>query len=171
MKILLLITFLLRCEVASSQQPTLPNWFKTAFKKVGLDNKFLITPFINTGFLQADFNGDKLNDIAILVTEKATKKQGVLLLHNQKNQYFLFGAGTKFGSGSDNFKWAKGWKVYSDKTASETQFDKDDNIIGGREIKLKRPGIKIWALEDGEQIAAGIIYWTGQKYIWIHQGE
>ena len=171
MKTLLLITFLLTCENPSPQQPTLPTWFKTGFKSLGLDKRFLITPFIKPSFLQADFNGDKLNDIAILVTEKTTKKRGILLLHNQKNQYFLFGAGTKFGSGSDNFKWAKVWKIYTAKSASETQFDKDDNIVGGKEIKLKRSGIEIWALEDGEPIAGGIIYWTGQKYIWIHQGE
>jgi hypothetical protein len=171
MRTLLLITFLLTCKVASSQQSTLPTWFQTAFKNKKLDQKYLITPFIKTGILQADFNGDKLNDIAVLVTEKATKKQGVLLLHNQSNQYFLFGAGTKFGSGSDNFKWAKGWKIYKEKTASETQFSKEGDIIGGKEIKLKQPGISIWAEEDGEPIAGGIIYWTGQKYIWIHQGE
>jgi hypothetical protein len=171
MRTLLLITFLLTFKVSSSRQPSLPTWFQTAFKTKGLDKKYLITRFITNGVLQADFNGDKLNDIAILVTEKATKKRGILLVHKQNNQYFLFGAGTKFGSGSDNFKWAKGWKIYSEKTATETQFDKDDNIVGGKEIKLKRPAIQIWAVEDGEPITGGVIYWTGQKYIWIHQGE
>ena len=171
MRTLLLITFLLTFEVGRSQQPRLPTWFQTAFKTKGLDKKYAITQFLKTGTLQADFNGDKLKDIAVLVTEKATKKLGILLFHNQSNQYFVFGAGTKFGSGSDNFKWAKDWKTYWEKTATETQFDKDDNIIGGKEIKLKPPGIVIWAIEDGEPIAGGIIYWTGQKYIWIHQGE
>lgn len=171
MRTLLSITFLLTFKVASSQQLTLPTWFQTAFKARGLDKKFSITPFIKTGILQADYNGDKLKDIAVLVTEKATKKRGVLLIHNQSHQYFLFGAGTKFGSGSDNFRWAKGWKVYSEKTATETQFDKDDNIIGGKEVQLKQAGIAIWAIEDGVPIAGGIIYWTGRKYIWIHQGE
>ncbi len=107
MRTLLLITFLLTFKVSSSQQPTLPAWFQQSFKVKGLDKRFSITPFLKKGLLQADFNGDKLKDIAVLVTEKATKKKGILLLH-QQGSYFTFGAGTKFGSGSDNFKWAKG---------------------------------------------------------------
>ena len=170
MRTLLLITFLLTFKVASSQQPTLPTWFQQSFKAKGLDKKFSITPFLKNELLEADFNGDKFNDIAVLVTERKTKKKGILLLH-QQGSYFVFGAGTKFGSGSDNFKWAKGWRVYKEKTASETQFTEDGDIIGGKEVKLSRPGITIWAEEDGEPIAGGIIYWTGKKYIWIHQGE
>lgn len=170
MRTLLSIILLLTFKVTSSQKLTLPTWFQTVFKAKGLDKKYSITPFLKAGLLQADFNGDKLNDIAVLVTERATKKTGILLIH-QQGSYFTFGAGTKFGSGSDNFKWAKGWKIYNEKTASETQFSKDGDIIGGKEIKLYRPGITIWAEEDGEPIAGGIIYWTGQKYIWIHQGE
>lgn len=167
---LLLTALLLTFRVSISAQTIFPTWFRQSYKEKHLDRKFSITPFLKKGMLQADFNGDKLTDIAVLVTEKGTEKKGILLFH-QQGSYFLFGAGTKFGSGSDNFKWANGWEVYKEKTASETQFHKNGDIIGGREIKLQRPGITIWAEEDGHPFAGGIIYWTGQKYIWIHQGE
>ena len=85
---------------------------------------------------------------------------------------FLFGAGTKFGSGSDNFEWAGKWTIYKKKTAHETQFDENSgDIIGSKEIKLKRPALLVEDIEDGAAIAGGIIYWDDKKYIWIHQGE
>jgi hypothetical protein len=149
----------------------LPFWFVKDFKHHKLDLKYEIIPFLKPSVLEADFNGDKLVDAAVFISEKRTKKKGFLIIHNGKNQFFLFGAGTKFGNGSDNFKWADGWSVYKDHMTSETQFDKEGAIIGGKQLALKRPGVFIWANEDGQMIAGGVIYWDGQKYIWIHQGE
>jgi hypothetical protein len=86
----------------------MPTWFQQSFKAKVLDKKFSLTPFLKNGLLEADFNGNKFNDIAVLVTERKTKNKGLLLLH-QQDSYFVFGAGTKIGSGSDNFNWAKGF--------------------------------------------------------------
>lgn len=94
-----------------------------------------------------------------------------MLIHNKTNDHFVFGAGTSF-DGSDNFDWADKWSVYNKKTAFETQFDKKTgDILGGKEVKLARPGILAMDYEDGSPYAGGIIYWNGKKYIWIHQGE
>lgn len=86
--------------------------------------------FLAPSFLQAGLTGDALQDITIAVVEKATKKKGVLVMHARSDAFFVFGAGTKFGNGSDDFARAKAWRTYTGKTASETLFDKDDNIIG-----------------------------------------
>lgn len=142
------------------------------FKNKGLDKKYVIAPFLEPAFLQADFNGDSTPDIAVLVTEKATKRRGILLIHGGTNEYFLFGAGTSLGSAGKDFKWADKWTLYTKKTAMKTQFDKKSgDIIGGKTLKLVRPGILIQDLEDGAALSGGIIYWNGTKYIWIHQGE
>lgn len=167
-----LIIFLLTLTAAHSQTVTLPVWFSDTFSGKGLDKKYAIASFLKPSFLQADFNGDATQDIAVLVIEKATKRKGILLIHGKTHEHFLFGAGIGFDNGDKDFKWADKWKLYTKKSAYETQFDKKSgDIIGGKEIKLSRPGILIEDYEDGAALAGGIIYWNGKKYIWIHQGE
>ena len=169
-RLLIIIVFITVCH-ASSQAQRLPGWFTIAFRAHGLNTKYSITPFLKPDFLTADFNEDKIPDIAVLITEIRTKKKGVLLMHGKTNQYFVFGAGTNFGYGGDNFGWLKQWSIYTDKIAYETTFDSDDNIKGSKKVKLARNGLLITDLMDGQPNSGGIVYWDGNKYTWIHQGE
>ena len=154
-----------------NQTTTFPAWFSDSFKSKGLDNKYDIASFLKHSLLQTDFNGDATQDIAVLVIEKAPKRKGILLIHRGTNEHFAFGAGTPL-NGDKDFKWADKWQLYTKKTAFETQFHKESgDILGGKEVKLVRPGILIEDYEDGFALAGGIIYWNGMKYIWIHQGE
>ncbi|ASU35849.1 hypothetical protein [Mucilaginibacter xinganensis] len=150
----------------------MPQWFLESFKKHHLNDRYEIKPYLKPGFLQADFNGDGVIDIAVPVTENKTHKGGILLIHGNTGEWFVFGAGTNFGNGSDNFlNWLKKWKLYRDKVVYETTFDKDDNITGSRTVKLKRPGIELLMLENIAPDPVAVICWNGKKYIWIHQGE
>lgn len=172
MKPFLLIGILLTLTAGHSQTATLPNWFSDTFKSKGLDKKYVIATFLKPSYLQADFNGDATLDIAVFVFDKATRKKGILLIHGKTYEQFVFGAGTAFGNGGKDFKWADKWKLYTKKTAFETQFDEESHdIIGAKEINLARPGILIENYENGAALAGGIIYWNGKKYVWIHQGE
>lgn len=167
----LVVAFLLGNATAQARPGPFPAWFTTAFKKQGLDRKYALSSFLKPDFIRADFNGDKNPDVAVLIVDRATKKKGILLMHRNTNSYFVFGAGTDFGNGSDNFKWTDTWALYNRKTAYETLFDTESNIIGQREIKLVRSALYVVAYEDGSPSSGAIIYWTGKKYIWIHQGE
>jgi hypothetical protein len=141
-------------------------------KNKGLTKKYEIASFLKPDFIQSDFDGDGTLDVIACVTEKTTKKKGLLLIHGKTNDHFVFGAGTNFGNGSDNFDWADKWALYTKKTASETVFNKaSGDIIGSKEVKLTRPAIIIRHYEDGAAISGGIIYWNSKKYIWIQQGE
>lgn len=172
MRPFLLTIFILTFTAGHSQTATLPKWFSDTFSAKGLDKKYVIASFLKPSFLEADFNGDTIQDIAILVTEKTTKRKGILLIHGGTNEQFLFGAGSSFGNGGKDFKWADKWTLYTKKTALETKFDKKSgDIIGGKTVKLVRPGILIEDYEDSAAVAGGIIYWSGKKYVWIHQGE
>lgn len=165
---LLIGLLILITNVVIGQEKNYPEWFLKAMIKFGLDSKYELSPFIKPTFLQSDFNGDNSIDCAALIREKSTKKVGILLIHSKDFKFYIFGAGKDFGNGSDNFDWLKIWKVYYDKTAYETQFDKASvDIIGSKIMNLARPAIDV---EDME-IAGGLIYWDGHKYIWIHQGE
>ena len=137
-----------------------------------MHKKFDFDYSLKPACLRSDFNGDSIQDMAVFVIEKKSKKKGILLIHGKTNEHFIFGAGTEFGNGSDDFNWADKWKLYKKKTANETKFDKESgDTIGGRKVKLKRPAILIENFEDGALTAGGLIYWNGEKYVWIHQGE
>lgn len=172
MKLLLLIIFIVTAAVAQSQTNSLPSWVSDLFRQKGLDKKYVLATFLKPSCWQADFNGDNDKDIAVLITEKQTKKKGLLLIHSKTKDYFIFGAGTRFGNGGDDFQWADKWSIYSKNIANETQFDsKTGDIIGGKKVKLSRTGILVEDYEDGAALAGMIIYWSGKKYIEIHQGE
>lgn len=168
-RLFILIAFITIACTSQAQQ--LPDWFTTAFKTHGLNTKYSIAPFLKPAFLTADFNGDKVNDIVVLITEIKTKKKGVLLMHGKTNQCFVFGAGTNFGNGGADFNWLKQWNLYKEKVAYEMLFDKDGGMSGSKKIKLVRVGLLVTDLIDGQPYSGGIIYWTGSKYTWIHQGE
>lgn len=65
-----------------------------------------------------------------------------------------------------HFAWLHSWKPYCKTTATQTVFAPSGDIVGGKEVPLRRPGIEV----KDEVGTGGIIYWDGQKYIWIHQG-
>ena len=169
MRPFLLIVFLLTLATGHSQRVGIPSSFTETFAKLGLDKRYERSAFLSPTFIQADFNGDGVQDVAILVTARASKKSGVMVIHGNSTFYFVFGAGTILGSGSDDFKWADKWSVYNKRTASETQFDKNSgDISGSKTVKLSRSGLQVESEGAG---AGGIIYWSGKKDICIHQGE
>jgi hypothetical protein len=173
MKRLILLVLLITTSHLHAQQRTLPTWFTQSFIQNKLNEKYELKSYLKPTFLEADFNGDGAKDVATIVTEKKTRKGGILLIHGNTNQWFVFGAGTNFGNGStDFFNWMKRWKVYRNKVVEETTFDKNDDITGSRVVKLKRPGIEVLMLEAiDEPSPVAVIYWNGKKYIWIHEGE
>lgn len=149
-----------------------PEWIQDSLKSKRLDVRYELNAWLKPGWMSEDLNGDGTPDIAVLVAERATHKKGILLLMSKAPDYFVFGAGTHFGDGSDDFGWAGKWYVYKKKTAYETRFDKKSgDIQGGKQIKLAHPCISIASGEDGAEVSGGLIYWTGKSYRWIHQGE
>ena len=169
MKYLFLILTI--CLFNTPSQNPATSQFINSFKLLKLDAKYEIKSFLKPSNLSADFNGDGKTDAAMLVVEKKTKKKGIILINGGSTQYFVFGAGTNFGSGGKDFSWLNGWQIYKEKTAYETVLDKDGDLMDGKKIILKRPGLYVYQLEDGEPNSGGIIYWDGKKYIWIQQGE
>jgi len=123
--------------------------------------------FIKPLYWQLDLNGDGKEDCAIQVLDKAKKRRGILVLHQGKGQHFVMGAGQEFGSGGKNFAWLHSWNPYRKTTATQTVFAPSGDIVGGKKVTLRRPGIEV----KDEEGTGGIIYWDGQKYNWIHQGE
>ncbi len=80
---------------------------------------------------------------------------------------FLAGAGNSFGSGGDNFDWADSWEVLDQRVTHETTFLESGDIDATREVELDHAAISI-RQEEGY---GGLIYYDGEKFIWIHQGD
>jgi hypothetical protein len=154
-----------------AQSTSFPVSFLNVIHTRKLDRKYSLNGYLKPAFLEADFNGDGIKDIAALVVEKRTKKKGILLITGSSNSYYLFGAGVKFGSGSDDFKWASGWHIFKGKKASETIINNEGDISGSKKVKLNRPAFYIYDNVDNRPNSGGIIYWNGKTYIWIQQGE
>jgi len=172
MKQILIITILLLFHFsANAQSREIPKWFVESFTNHHLNVGYTLTPFLRPAFLSADFNGEKITDIAVLVIEKKSKKKGVVLIDGKTKQYYLFGAGVKFGNGGSDFSWLKQWRVYNHTLTYETQVDKDGALTESKKNRLHHPGILIMDEQDGEPTSGGIIYWNNSKYIWIQQGE
>ncbi len=153
-------------------EPTLPKSAQEITSQVWFKQKYTSAPFVKPSYIEADFNGDKQADVAILIREKKTQKKGIMIVHGKTNAYVVLGAGNTFGAGGDDFSWMDKWQLYTNPTAQETIFNETTgDIIGGKTVRLKHPCVLVADYEDGGFLAGGLIYWNGKKYTWIHQGE
>ena len=143
----------------------LPEWASTRWKKY--DSIFERSYKLVPSFLEYDFKGDETEDIAIFVSKKSNAKQGVLFLFGEDDRMFVSGAGNSFGTGGDDFEWADDWKLFTESKTHETTFLDNGDIDGSREVTLQYPAISI----REEEGSGGLIYFNGEKFIWIHQGD
>lgn len=164
MRTITTIGFILSAFVAKGQSG-IPEWVHERLKK--LDNRYLVSDYIHPQFLEADFSGDRKTDLAVLVEEKTTSKKGIAIFFRESDSVSVLGAGMDFGNGGDNFAWAAKWSVDNERTAYETTFNANGDVDGGRQVRLKRPAIKI----REEEGSGGLIYYDGTKFIWIQQGD
>jgi len=157
---------------AYGEKSALPKWFSQSFSSLKLDKQFKIIQPCKPAFLEGDFNGDKQKDIAVQIIDIKTKKRGILIINCGNNNYFVFGCGKKFNDETfSDTNWLDGWKIFKSKKAYKPIFDADGGISGSKIIILKYLGISIYSIEDGDEIAGQLIYWNGNKYVSIHQGE
>jgi hypothetical protein len=66
---------------------------------------------INPFYVQGDFNGDGGQDVAVWVTERASGKPGIAIVHSTVERLHVFGAGRPLPDGSDTALTADGWHV------------------------------------------------------------
>jgi hypothetical protein len=164
--------FALIVYLAFVQVRSVPPWFAKSFSEKKLNDHYSIIKSVKPLFLEADFNGDKINDIAVQVINNKSRKKGVLIMNGGSNKFYVFGAGIRFsGEDFDNTNWLNGWRIDKSKFAYKNTITADGDIIGGKRIRLHYPAMCIYAMEDGDEIAGQLIYWDGSKYISIHQGE
>src|SRR3989449_10794819 len=96
---------------------------------------------LNPYFIRGQFDGDTLLDVAVQITEKATGKRGIAIIHATDSSVHIIGAGTPFGNGGDDFTWLWVWRAEPRRAPPELG-------PGGRELPLirqtKPAGGMIW---------------------------
>ncbi|PJJ48060.1 FG-GAP repeat protein [Hymenobacter chitinivorans] len=147
--------------------PELPQWARQHWQTAGLDKAYSRTTYVQPGFLVADFNGDGKQDVAVLVVKKQNHSRGIVILHQGTPQPYVLGTGSNLSKDmlQGDFEWATYWHLYRKPTTFEVTFDKSGDIAGDRTVRLRHPTIELGQEESG----GGMIYWNGQKYIWLHQ--
>ena len=153
-------------DTISADNDQLPKWVSNQLNH--LSNKLTISNQLTPSFHSIDLNGDTRLDFAIFVSEKNSKKSGILfLLHGLDEKTFLAGASNNFGPGDDDYYWADTWSLFEDKLTHETTFLANGDIDDAREVVLKNPAISIREDEG----SGGLIYFDGTRFTWIHQGD
>jgi hypothetical protein len=143
MRMILLFSFLsIHLSGFCQQNYPLPKSIAEEFQKLNLHSEYFISTYIQPYYLESDFNGDSLIDAAVAVEQKETQKKGIIIIHRSTGKYFVFGAGTKFGNGGDNYDWMDVWNLYTAPELEELTFGKEHDIDGSRKIILKNAGFR-----------------------------
>ena len=147
--------------------PQLPTWALAQWTQAGLNKTFERKAFTNSGFLQADFNGDGKIDVAVLVARRSTNSRGIIILHQGQPTPHVLGTGpnTHQESLKGDLSWADHWHLYIGSTTDEVMFGLNGDILDTRTVRLMRPTIELTKKEQG----GDMIYWNGKRYVWIHQ--
>lgn len=136
----------------------------TEFANQGLSYEFKkVATFNLTDTLIADFNGDGKLDQAVFDGKNETS--GIVITHGETSEKIKIGFGELFAHLTD-FNWVDYWGLVFDSETYEIVIE-DDEIIGGKEVKLDNPAIVL----RKEEVGGGLITFKEGKYIWIHQAH
>ncbi len=174
--LLFLLIILFFCNLTKAQKldfenfdlrQSLPDWLIFNTEQVTCDKSLIVTEKLNPFYLESDFNGDQILDIALCVQEKESKKNGILIIHGNTLETYTIGAGNSFAHVGDDFKFLEIWKVYREKTVALTTFTADGDLLGAEEKPIKNDAISVSSSES----PSNIIAFENDKYVWLHTGD
>ncbi|UKN03737.1 hypothetical protein K6119_09560 [Paracrocinitomix mangrovi] len=147
----------------------LPDWFvKTGIlKDLKIKDHYHYDHRMNPLYLEADFNGDSILDLAIPIKDDNTEKEGIAIIHGETLEVFIVGAGYRLKEDfGDNLNWMDIWQINRLENNLGTQIDESGDIsLEPTKLQLTTTSIYIAASEIG----GGLIYWDGEKYSYFHQ--
>ena len=145
----------------------LPNWLleKEIIKELIISESYKLENRLNPLYLEEDFNGDLILDIAVPIFEISTGKKGFAIIHGKTFEIFIVGAGNLVQNGlSDNMDYIDIWTINREKINEPGIEEETGNGEDGKLI-LENKSIKIAKSELG----GGQIYWNGKNYAYFHQ--
>ncbi|WP_276497963.1 hypothetical protein [Pontibacter litorisediminis] len=159
-------------ETVAEDQTTdvLPGWAEEVFLAQSLNQKYSLGAWMQPNILTGDFDGDKQEDVAFLIVNRATDEKGLMILYHDKgNNYSVFGAGTEFED-MRNMDWIEIFeRVDAGQTVAPTLVDEETGDILGEDLEnavlLKSDAIFVHL---AEACGGGIIYKKENGYGWIN---
>ncbi len=150
--------------VVLTQQP------ENNFIPTGLLQQYTISPNQKNNIIVGYLNNDIHPDTVLILQEKRTRKNALLIKHGNTSSYLLFKTGKELGQSFSDFNWAntfvlvkKGKQVWNNVRNGEIV--SKDQVDKSRIITLKTDAIYLHENEGG----GGIIYFKDGKYVWIQQ--
>ena len=147
---------------------SLPDWVNSAeiISDFKIKGKYLLDPRLNPFYLEEDFNGDGILDIALPIKEISSDKLGFAIIHGGKQEVFIVGAGKLIKNAlGDDQSYIDVWKLNREKENIGTEVDDNGDLIETQPILLNNPSINILKTELG----GGLIFWNGTEYEYLHQ--
>jgi len=127
-----------------------PLWVRPVLEKSEIAQKHTILTAFNPFYLESDFNGDKIDDIAFYVENKVDKSKGIMIVNKGKNSVYVVGCGSPTDMGS-SLNWTKAMFVFREKNIRNE---------GKTRATLKYPAIQL----TGHSRGSLVVYWVGKKY-------
>jgi hypothetical protein len=140
-------------------QAQLPAWATQQLDSLAKREAIEVSARMNPFVLRGDFDGDGKGDLAVLVKNKDSKKEGIVFLFRQKTAPLVVGAGHALSSGGDDFAWLEVWQVEDKGSLQHSYHEKS--------LRLKTDGIVV--AKEGS--ASALIYIKGGKAFWQQQGD
>ena len=148
---------LLSTRATTADSDAIPDWAKEIFSQK-LAARYRYFNGLHPAHLEADFNGDKKQDVAVLIRNKSSGKIGIAIVLRDKGITIL-GAGTPFGNGGDNFDWMDRWSICKKGDVNGEAGGGTPTLIGDALLLEKMDS------------ASAIVFWDGKEYHWYQQGD
>lgn len=133
----------------------LPGWSLKRIERLVRQKRLVVSGNLERRSIEADLDGDRAPDLAVLVRARRSGKAGIAILLRNRDGAIVLGAGSDFGNGGDDFSWMDEWSVYP---------------RSGREAG--RPKLRGDALLVAKsEAASALIYWDGKSFRWYQLGD
>ncbi len=145
----------------------LPNWFSESkiMNKLVINKLYKVENRLNPLYLEEDFNGDGILDIAVPIFEINSDKKGFAIIHGKTFEIFIIGAGKILQNGlSDNMDYVDIWTI-NRKEINEPGAEEETGNGEDGTLILKNKSINI----SKSELGGGQIYWNGTNYAYFHQ--
>lgn len=105
-------------ELEYTLRKNLPDWVfqSNIISKNKINDAYLIDLILKPFYLEEDFNGDGIKDIALPVKEISSGKVGFAIIHGKTNEIHIIGAGKEIKNGlSDDMDYIDTWEINREK--------------------------------------------------------
>lgn len=137
----------------------LPDWANKQLDGLSRQESIEVNSRINPFVWRGNFLGTGKGDLAVLVKDSKSNKEGIVFLSHGKARPVIVGAGHVTGNGGDDFSWLELWYV-EDKGSQLHSYH-------AKSVKLQNDGIVV--AKEGS--ASGLIYLKSGKAVWQQQGD